>query len=262
MLLALTLPGLCWGFGPPPLTALIVDDGAAFDISNVETFLSGRLVNAGFTVTTSTGVPGGSLSSYRQVWDIRYNFTTPLTSSDVTAYITYLTGGGSLFVMGENTGFLVRDNSILPLIAAAGGGFVAINQAANSLNLQTVEPPFTGPVTLPTVTFAAIGGFSSIGSARFVTRDASGAAGGIVFPPGMLSNTPLGTLIVILDVNFLTASTGGSQALTDNLIAYLAAPVSIGPLQTPAPPAGLLVLTGLGAAALFVAFRRRGPATP
>lgn len=85
LLLALTLPSLCWGFGPPPLTALIVDDGTTFDVSTVESFLSGRLVNAGYTVTTNTGVPGGSLAGYRQVWDIRYNNPTPLTGSDITA---------------------------------------------------------------------------------------------------------------------------------------------------------------------------------
>src|ERR1019366_4604608 len=142
LLLALTLPGFCWGFGPPPLTALVVDDGTTFDVNTVETFLTGRLVAAGYTVTTNTGVPGGSLSGYKQVWDIRYNNTTPLTGSDITAYMAYLTGGGSLFVMGENSSFITRDNSILPLITAAGGGNVTILQAANSLNLQTVVAPF------------------------------------------------------------------------------------------------------------------------
>jgi hypothetical protein len=259
LLLALTLPSFCWGFGPSPLTALIVDDGTTFDVNTVESFLSGRLVNAGYTVVTNTGVPGGSLAGYKQVWDIRYNNTTPLTGSDVTAYMTYLTGGGSLFVMGENSSFITRDNSIIPLITAAGGGTVTILQAANSLNLQTVAAPFTGPVALTTVTFAAIGGYSSFGNARLVSVDANGVAGGIVFPPGSLTNAPLGTLITILDVNFLTAGVGSSQSLTDNLIAYLAAPTSIPtlPSGTPAPPSAILVLTGLGAAGMYTAYWRR-----
>jgi len=167
-----------------------------------------------------------------------------------------LTAGGALFVMGENSSFLTRDNSIPPLITAAGGGMVSVLQTGNSLNLQTVESPFTGPVSLSTVTFAAIGGFSSIGNARYVTLDANNVPGGLVFPPGSLTNAPLGTLIAILDVNFLTASTGGSQALTDNLIAYLAAPTSIAPLPlsgTPAPPTLLLVLIGLCGALLYSA---------
>ena len=259
MLLALTLPGFCWGFDPPPLTALVVDDGTTFDVNTVETFLTGRLVAAGYTVTTNTGVPGGSLSGYKQVWDIRYNNTTPLTGPDITAYMAYLTGGGSLFVMGENSGFITRDNSILALTTAAGGGNVTILQAANSLNLQTVVAPFTGPVSLTSITFAAIGGFSTIGNGRLVTVDANNVAGAIVFPPGTLSNAAAGTLISVLDVNFLTASTGGSQALTDNLIAYLAAPTIIpltGP-ATPAPATGVLVLTGLCAAGLYFVYRNR-----
>ncbi len=255
LLLVLALPGFCWGF--PARTALIVDDGSGFDVGTVGTFLSGRLVSAGFAVTTNTGVPSGSLASYSQVWDIRFENATPLTNSDITAYVAYLASGGSLFVMGENTGFITRDNSIIPLIAAAGGGTVTIDQTNNSLNLQTVNAPFTGPVSLPTVTFAAIGSFLTFGNGRAVSHDANGAAGGLVFPPGALTNAPLGTLITVLDVNFLTASTGGSQALTDNLIAYLAAPVQINPLTpTPAPPTMLLVLAGLAGAGLFAARRR------
>jgi hypothetical protein len=259
LLLALTLPSFCWGFGPPPLTALIVDDGTAFDVNTVESFLTGRLVAAGYTVITNNGVPGGSLSGYKQVWDIRFQNATPLTGSDITAYMTYLTGGGALFVMGENSGFLTRDNSIPPLVTAAGGGNVTILQSANSLNLQTVVAPFTGPVPLTTITFAAIGGFGSIGNARYVTMDANNKAGAIVFSPGTLTNATAGTLIVVLDVNFLTASTGGSQALTDNLIAYLAAPSTITPQvpATPAPASAVLVLTGLGAAGIYFAYRRR-----
>jgi hypothetical protein len=257
LLLALALPSFCWGFGPPPKAALIVDDGTAFDVNTVETFLSGRLVAAGYTVTTNTGVPGTSLAAYKQVWDIRFQNNTPLTGSDVTAYMTYMTGGGSLFVMGENSSFLTRDNSIIPLITAAGGGNATISQTQNSSNSQTAQAPFTGPVTLSSITFAAIGAWVTFGNARQVTLDGAGLAGGIVFPPGSMTNVPLGTLIVMLDVNFLTAGLGSSQPLTDNLIAYLATPTPITPLPsgTPAPTTILLVLVGLGGAGLYAARR-------
>jgi len=264
LLLALTLPGFCWGFGPAPLTALIVNDGGAndggFDTGTVQPFLTGRLVNAGYTVTANTGVPAGSLAGYQQIWDIRYSTNTPLTGSDITAYTTYLQGGGSLFVMGENHSFApARDSSIIPLITAAGGGNATILQTADSQNLQTVQPPFTGPVPLTTITFAAIGGFGTIGNARYVTLDANNVPGGIVFSKGTLTNATSGSLIVVLDVNFLTAGVGSSQALTDNLIAYLAAPTVISsvPSATPAPPSAILVLTGLGAAGIYFAYRRR-----
>jgi hypothetical protein len=256
LLLALTLPSFCWGFGPAPKTALIVDDGSGFDVGTVEAFLSGRLVNAGYTVTTNTGVPGGSLAGYKQVWDIRYNFTTPLSGSDISAYVTYLAGGGALFAMGENTSFLVRDTSIVALITAAGGGVTTLG-LANSQNLQTVEFPFTGPVTLPTITYAAVGGYKAIGNGRLVTVDSSGSAGAIVFPPGALSNAAPGTLISVLDVNFLTPGTGSSQPFTDNLIAYLAAPSAIPLAGSPAPSSVTLILIGLAAISAYGIHRRR-----
>ncbi len=69
-------------------------------------------------------------------------------------------------------------------------------------------------------------------------------------------------MLSVLDVNFMDTANGGtglSQALTDNLIAYLAAPTVIptGPSGTPAPPSAILVLTGLGAAGIYAAYTRR-----
>jgi hypothetical protein len=262
LLLALTLPGFCWGFGPPPKMALIVtESGGSYpaDIAAVTTFLSGRLVAASYTVTTNNGVPAGSLSGYQQVWDIR--FDAVLSGSDITAYLAYLSGGGALFAMGENGGCCgTRDTSVVALITAAGGGTPVLE--TYSANLQTVQAPFTGPVTLATLTYAAIGGFTSPGHGAFITEDTSSTGGAIVLGPGTMSNATSGTLLSVLDVNFMDTSGGGqglSQALTDNLIAYLAAPsvIPTGPSPTPAPPSAILVLTGLGAAGIYVACTRR-----
>jgi hypothetical protein len=262
LLLALTLPGLCWGFGPAPKNALIVNESggiAPADEAAVTTFLSGRLTAAGYTVTTNLGVPSGSLSGYNQVWDIR--FDAVLSGSDITAYVTYMTGGGALFAMGENGGCCgARDTSIVALITAAGGGTAVLE--TYSANLQTVQAPFTGPVSLTTLTYAAIGGFTSPGNGAFITKDTSTTGGVIVLGPGTMSNATSGTMLSVLDVNFMDPSGGGaglSQALTDNLISYLAAPTVIptGPSGTPAPPSAILVLTGLGAVGIYVTYARR-----
>jgi hypothetical protein len=256
LLLTLTLPSFCWGL--PPQNALIVIDpgGGGVDEVAVTTFLTGRLANAGYTVSTNAGVPGGSLSTNKQIWDIRYS--TALIGPDITSYLTYLSGGGALFVMGENSGFLTRDNSILALITAAGGGSPTLT-AGNSLNLQTVNPPFTGPVTLATITYAAAGGFATAGQGAFVTQDANGKGGAIIFAPGTLGEASNGTLASVLDVNFLDPNfpPGVNQALADNLIAYLAAPSPVGLPPVPAPTSILLVLIGLGATGLYTVYRRK-----
>jgi len=250
LLLALTLPSLSWGFGPAPKNALIVYETgglAPSDEASVVTFLSGRLSAAAYNVTTNVGVPGGSLAGYQQIWDIR--FDEVLTGPEGTAYQTYLQGGGSLFVMGENGGCCgPRDTSIAALIAAAGGGTVTVEP--ESADNQTVQAPFTGPVTLTSLTYGAVGGFTAVGHGAFITEDTSTTGGAVVFGPGTLSNATAGTLLSVLDINFMDPFGGEdvSQALTDNLIAYLGAPTVIGtpaPPTTPAPPSLILVLIGL-----------------
>ena len=217
------------------ITALIVDDSTdSFDVT-VATNLQGYLTTAGYSVTISSGVPGGSIASYNQVWDVRYANTDPLSGSDITAYLTYLAGGGSLFVMGENTGFVTRDNSIVSLITSAGGGSVTLS-GTNSLNLQTVNSPFTGPNSLTTVTFRAIGGWATTGSGTVISAGTNGLPGSLVFSPGSLTNATAGSLISVLDVNFLDSSAStGEINFAKNLIAYLAAPTSLPPTQSPTP---------------------------
>lgn len=250
LLLPLTLPSLCWA-----ANALIVNDGTAGLETTVTTNLSGKLVAAGYVVTTSVGVPGGSLATYSQIWDIRFNNTTPLTGGDITAYITYMSGGGSLFVMGENTGFITRDNSIVALVAAAGGGTITITTPNNT---QTVQPPFTGPNAVTTVTFlAAAGSPGPPGNGTFITNGVGNIGAGLVFPPGTLANAPAGALLIVFDVNFLDIGAAAPlQALSDNMIAYLAAPTFIA-TGAPAPSSVLLVLIGVGAIVAFEMRRRR-----
>jgi len=73
--------------------ALIVHDGTPGMEANIVAALSSKLTAHSFTVTTNVGVPG-SLTGYQQVWDLRYSNTTPLSPSDITAYVAYMAGGG------------------------------------------------------------------------------------------------------------------------------------------------------------------------
>ena len=222
LLVLLAVPGVCWA-----QNALIVQDGTAGIEADAMGNLTTKLTAAGYTVTNNVGVPGGSLAGYGQIWDIRFNNTTPLSGPDVTAYTTYLAGGGSLFVMGENTGFATRNSSIVALIGALGGGSVTATNPAS--NTQTVLLPFTGPNAVSTVAFLAAAAIPAPpGSGRNITVDASGFAAAVVYSPGSLASAPAGALIVVFDVNFLQAAADAdSQAFSNNLIAYLAAPVPL-----------------------------------
>ncbi len=254
LLLALAVPSFCWGY--IPLNALIVQDGTGGIEADVVSNLSSKLVTAGYTVTSNVGVPGGSLAGYQQIWDLRFNNTTPLTGSDISAYVTYMAGGGSLFVIGENMGFATRNNTIVTLVSTAGGGTLAMVSAGGT---QTVEPPFSGPNPLSSITYLAATGSSMRANGQFATIDSTNVIGSaIVFAPGTMTNASAGSLIAVFDVNFLQVSAdANSQTFTKNLIAYLAAPSPVGPPPTPAPATILLTLTGIGALAFYTARRRR-----
>jgi len=223
--------------------------------------LHGLLVAAGYTVTdVTTGVVPADLTGQQQVWDIRCQ--TALSPTEITTYTAYLASGGSLFLMGENTGYApARDASLISYISTMGGGSLTLTATNNS---QTAQSPFTGPTSVTTVSFRAIAGTTTAGTGSFITRDSNGFGGAIVFPPGSMSAAPTGTLMIVWDVNFLDNDinhTAGETAITQNMIAFLAAPAPINNTSVPAPPTAILVLVGAGVAAagrIRSRFRRAG----
>ncbi len=250
----LALPSASWAGG----NALIVHDGTPGIEADALGNLTAKLTAASFVVTPSVGVPGGSLATFKEIWDIRFNNTTPLTASDNAAYQTFLQGGGSLFLMGENNGFIVRDNSILGLIALLGGGILSISPSAPQ-NTETILAPFTGPNPLSTVTFLAAASTIAPGFGANIANDGGGLSAGLVFGPGTLSNAKPGALIVVWDVNFMQAGAdANSQTFLQNLIAYLNAPtvINAGPSSVPLPPTVILVLTGILGILMFLTVRR------
>ncbi len=209
--------------------------------------LHALLTTAGYTVTDITsGVPA-DLTGQEQVWDIRCQ--TALSAPEIATYTAYLQGGGSLFLIGENTGYApARDASLISFIATLGGGSLTLTFTNNS---QTVHPPFNSPNSITTVNFRAIAGTTTAGTGAFITTDSNNNGGAIVFPPGSLSSAPNGTLMIVWDVNFLdndVSHTAGETALANNLIAYLAAPPT-GPGETTPVPTlsewAMLLLSGL-----------------
>lgn len=253
--LGLAVLQICRASGGP---ALIVNDGTVGLETSVTSNLSTHLTTAGYTVTTNVGVPGGSLATYKQIWDVRYNNTTPLSPSDITAYVAYMAGGGSLFVMGENVGFVTRDNSIISLVQAAGGGTITV--VSPTSDTQTVQSPFTGPNAITTVTYLASAGVPAPpGHGADVSKDSSNIGASVVFGPGNMTNAASGTLILVFDVNFLDPGSGAdanTQLFTDNLIAFLAAPVAVTPPSTSVPTLSEWGVTLLACALLFVGARK------
>jgi len=178
---------------------LVVHDGTGGLEADVVGNLSGKLAAAGYSVSKNVGVPRGRLAANKQIWDVRFNNTTPLTQGDIASYISYLASGGSVFVVGENLGFIVRDNSIVTLIQTAGGGAITITTPNNA---QTVQALFTGPIAVAShVAFLGAAGTSAAGSLSFITKDAGNIGAAILYGPGALSNAPAGSLLIVFDID-------------------------------------------------------------
>lgn len=206
---------------------------------------------AGNVVTLLDSTPA-DLSVFDQVWDIRFSNNLAITAAEEAQYLGYLQAGGGMFVMGENSGFTARNNSVLSLISAAGGGNLAF---ASSSSFQTVQAPFTGPNAVATINYNAPGGVNGTGSGDWITTD--GATGtGVAWGVGDLTNALAGALTTIFDVNFMqTTADANSQALTANLIGFIENEVTP-PTPNPVSAPAILVMFGLGFAGLVVARKR------
>ncbi len=198
----------------PSTAALLVEDPTSV-VDTDNTNIANLMTAAGLTVTQSNGLPAGDLSGYAQIWYTRFN-QIPLTYEDMLSYENYLAGGRTLVLIGENSGFAVRNNSILAFISELGGGSITLSTPNNT---QTVQSPFTGPNAVTSITIQASDGTSAPGTGALMMQDANGIGGGIYFARGTLSSTAAGRLMVVFDVNFLmTSADAASHNLATNMI--------------------------------------------
>ena len=155
-----------------------------------------------------------------------------MNSNIISAYTSYLSQGGTLFLMGENDNFIPRNNSIFSLISTLGGGSVSQGDNSSFTNV-TIIPQFRTANTTSIIQFPTAGTFSSIGNGTCITSDCAA----VLYSPGKLGSAAAGTLIVVLDINFVQSfySSGvyKGQDFTDDLISYLNSPfVIVSPADT------------------------------
>ena len=209
----------------------------------------------GNTVTVADGIPV-NFAGFTQIWDIRFSNNFALTGAQQTQYLTYMQGGGRVFMMGENNGFSTRNGSIFSLILAAGGGNLGNGGAGTCpQDNQTVNAPFTGPNAVSTIAYACAGAFNGFGTGQWISNNGSIGAG-VAWTIGTLANARAGALTSILDVNFMEGNrTVEMQNLTRNLIGFVNNPPPPGNV-VPEPSTYLLMATGL-AGIVGIARRRR-----
>lgn len=160
----------------------------------------------GHTVTV-VDKPPASLTGYQQIWDLRFSNSSPLTPADQAAYLAFLQGGGNMFVMGENSAFMTRNNSVTQFVATAGGGALTFVAPGDTQNVNGA--PFNDG-GLNTISYATAGGTTSPGSGVFATNNGTGGSA-LAWSTGTLTNAPAGSLTVVFDVNFMEDTAPSDQ---------------------------------------------------
>lgn len=233
-----------------------VDNPTTQAVTNLSSFQ----VAAGNTVTVVTALPT-DLSGYSQVWDMA--FRDLLSAGTQSAYLGYLQQGGRLMLIGDNVDlFDAHNQGIRDIIAAAGGGTVGSQIPGRSVQ-QTLRAHFV-TAALPLQQAFSLGApafFDNPGTGSWMLAQADDDLGsGLAFDVGDLVNARAGTLLSVLDVDFLgdLGSTVQEHGMANRLVDYM----TNGPAtQVPESPALALVGLALAAASLRARSRAGAPIT-
>lgn len=225
---------------PAQAANILIVDGTDSVAISAGTTLASELTTAGNTVTrVDTGVPA-SLTGYTQIYDLRYNNLPAFSAGEQAQYLAFLNAAtnNTIFLMGENTSFNLRNDPILQFVTLAGGGTIAHPTSMSSVS-ETVNSLFRTPNDITNVTFAACGLVTSTGTGAFATSESGGTKGcSLFFGLGALANAPNAALVVVFDVNFIydaqtRSATRNEAAFRQNLEAFVSTPPVAPPLATP-----------------------------
>ena len=179
------------------------------DYGGAHTNVGSRLTTEGHTVTYSTGGVPTDVSSYQQIWDLRYN--NAYAASEVTVLDNFVKNGGFLMMNGENSSFASRNGAIATVVSTVGGGTLTFGSGNNSYTV--INSKFTD--NTGTVTGAA--GSSLINSkGQYVFKDTAGNIGGMIWQSADLGSGYTGAVFVTADIN-MWDSTYGSTLLKVNI---------------------------------------------
>ena len=163
------------------------------------------------------------LTKYAHIWDIGYNSPyIPGPHNPTSKLLSYLQAGGGFFLLGENSGFIYKDNTIETFVGVAGGGVVTVDESLEPVVYTvTVQPDFlianqnnVLPLTAPGL-FTAQGTGTSMTSSPFTNPLWYPA---VCWKTGSLTNAPKGAITSVLDINFISDGEYQNLDFIDNII--------------------------------------------
>src|ERR1039457_596663 len=235
------------------------------------------LTSLGNNVTTISDYSGQNLSGYDIVMDFGYDEYTGLNDAKKAAYSSYLAGGGSLYLQGENpTGYGFYDTILLNYLKnnLGAGNITALmtedlheEPYPQFHNQTTTSSPVTTDTSLQYIIDFALGitnpgnGFfvvhtdtradMTIWPSTVITGDWSSIIG---FDHGNLANYPQGKLIVnfdVTDVDTTLPSFPPNEIVLEKIVDYLGADTNA------VPEPATFGLVGIGVLLLAVVISRR-----
>lgn len=174
------------------------------NITTTETSLG----NTVFTIVGYSNLLSVDLSQYDHIWDIGLENNTDqsllVPTGAAAKYTTYLQQGGGLFILGENSGFNVRNGDLASFITGLGGGTIQTSPYVD--RNVTVGSEFLIANNQSFLILPDSGRFSSIGTGTPITTNEYGDVGqAVVWKTGSLSLAPKGAIVVVLDINFISS---------------------------------------------------------
>jgi hypothetical protein len=159
---------------------------------------------------------------YAHAWDIGY--ASPYVGnpySNPTSLLTsYLQAGGAMFILGENSAFGARDDTIEQFVYGLGGGLPTTGTTYLPQFTQTVASEFLIANNSNSITWYNPGEFTSYGTGTPVTSGGGYSPVAVMWKTGSLSNAPKGAVVSVLDINFfggLFSPQAYDPAFIDNL---------------------------------------------
>jgi hypothetical protein len=183
--------------------------GGDVDPVTIAQSVAGRETSLGFLTQVVTSyaqlnaLSRDQMNKFSHIWDVGYHSSG--IGSAQSKYIQYLQDGGALFLLGENVGFLYRDQTEDTLITAAGGGGgvdVRTDSSGNGTYPETTAGEFLLANSNAGVTFYAPNYFTNYGTGTPIANGGYGPSA-VVWKTGSLSNAPAGAIVSVLDINFI-----------------------------------------------------------
>jgi hypothetical protein len=208
------------------ISPTFADDAVIVKSSSHYSSWQSRLEADSHNVTVGTSLPS-NVSSYEMLIDFRY--TTAISSSDETAMETVLTNDGTVVLIGENSNFATRNNSIQALLRQWTGDntitysttqFIGYSGDDEQLSDTNVLSSLPGDWSY--LNFAAGGVITDLGDdGEYIAKNSDGQIGVAMWRgTALTANYQGGVVIVITDVNHASGSyyTADNTEFIDSLI--------------------------------------------